>query len=101
MTIFDNTPDVRLRTMISIAGLTRALEGDPARIELNDGRVMDVEVLVRDTTRAAALKGDLFVPVDLAVKGGSLDPSDINKSARLRLSKSLQGMFGFSLGQDE
>lgn len=95
LTIFDNTPDVRLRTMMSIDGLNRALQGDPARIELNDGRVLPVEVLVRDTTRASALKGDLFVPVDLAVKGEGLDPSDINKSARLRLSKSLRGLLGF------
>jgi len=95
MTIFDNTPEVRLRTMMSIEGLARALSGDNARIELNDGRKMPVKVQVRDTTRAAALKGDLFVPVDLTVKGQGLTPSDINKSARLRLSKSLLGLIGY------
>ncbi len=95
LTIFDNSPEVRLRTMISIEGLTRALQGDPAIIELNDGREFAVKVLVRDNTRSASLKGDLFVPVDLAVIGQELDPSDINKSARLRLSKTLGGVFGF------
>ena len=95
MTIFDNTPDVRLRTMISIDGLRRAMLGDVARIEMNDGRVLPVSVQVRPTTRTATLQGDLYVPVDLAVIGEKLGPSDINKSARLRLSKSITGLFGF------
>ncbi|MBD3666054.1 hypothetical protein [Sulfitobacter aestuariivivens] len=94
LTIFDDSSSLRLRTMISIEGLTRALQGDPARIELNDGRKYPVEVLVKDTTRAAALTGDLYVPVDLAVKGEGLDPVDVGKSARLRLSKTLLGVFG-------
>lgn len=98
LTIFEDNASLRLRTLISIEGLTRALQGDPAMIELNDGRSMPVSIKVRDTTRAAALRGDLFVPVDLAVKGGSLGPSDTSKSARLRLSKTLQGMIG--LGQE-
>ena len=54
-----------------------------------------IDVQVRDTTRSAAMKGDLFVPVDLAVRGEGLTSSDINKSARLRLSKTLGGLFGF------
>ncbi|MGB3244746.1 MAG: hypothetical protein WBB25_09435 [Sulfitobacter sp.] len=95
LTIFDDSPELRLRTMISIEGLTRALRGDPARIEMNDGRTFPVQVTVRDNTRSASLKGDLFVPVDLAVIGEGLKPSDINKSARLRLSKTLRGVFGF------
>lgn len=96
LTIFDDSDSLRLRTLISIEGLTRALQGDPAIIELNDGREFAVEVQVRDTTRSAAMKGDLFVPVDLAVRGGEgLTSSDINKSARLRLSKTLGGLFGF------
>lgn len=95
LTILDDSPELRLRTMISIEGLTRVMQGDPARIELNDGRVYPVQVTVRDNTRSASLRGDLFVPVDLAVIGEGLMPSDINKSARLRLSKSLLGVFGF------
>ncbi|MEM6303840.1 MAG: HlyD family efflux transporter periplasmic adaptor subunit, partial [Pseudomonadota bacterium] len=96
LTIFDDSETLRLRTMISVEGLTRALQGDPATIELNDGRSFPVEVLVRETTRSAAMKGEVFVPVDLAVKGPGLTPSDINKSARLRLSKTLGGLFGFA-----
>ena len=95
LTIFDDSAALRLRTMISIEGLTRALQGDPARIDLNDGRKLPVRVQVSDTTRSASLKGDLFVPVDLAVIGPGLSPSDTNKSARLRLSKTLGGVFGF------
>ena len=95
LTILNGNQSLRLRTMISIEGLTRALQGDPATIELNDGREFPVEVLVRDNTRAAALDGALFVPVDLAVIGEGLAPSDSNKSARLRLSKTLGGLLGF------
>lgn len=98
MTIFDNTNTLRLRTMISIEGLTRALQGDYATIELNDGRSLPATIKVRDTTRAAALRGDLFVPIDLTVEGSSLGPSDANKSARLRLSRTLQSVVG--LGQE-
>lgn len=98
LTIFDDTSTLRLRTMISIEGLTRALQGDPVTIELRDGRKLPVEINVRDTTRAATLRGDLFVPIDLTVRDGSLGLSDINKSARLRLSKTLLGAIG--LGQE-
>ena len=81
--------------MISIEGLTRALQGDPVTLDFNDGRRLPAVINVRDTTRAATLRGELFVPIDLTVKGGSLGPSDINKSARLRLSKTLLGAIGF------
>lgn len=98
LTIFEINPLLRLRTLISIEGLTRALQGDLATIELNDGRKLPVSIEVRDTTRAAALRGELFVPIDLTVKGEPLSPSDANKSARLRLSKTLLGAIG--LGQE-
>lgn len=95
LTILENSSSLRLTTLISIEGLTRALQGDPAVIELTDGREVPVTVNVRDTTRAAALRGDLFVPVDLTVPNGRLGPSDQNMSARLKLSKTLAGAFGF------
>ena len=96
LTIFDNSSELRLRTMISVEGLQRALQGDPVRIELNDGRALPVKVVVRDITRSASMKGDFYVPVDLAVQGEGLTPSDVNKSARLRLSKTIGGaLFGF------
>ena len=98
LTIFDNTNRLRLRTMISIEGLTRALQGDPATIDLRDGRRLPVTIKVRDTTRAAALRGDLFVPIDLTVEGKALGPSEANTSGRLRLSKTLLGVIG--LGQE-
>ncbi|MEO9684888.1 MAG: hypothetical protein ABJF86_10675 [Tateyamaria sp.] len=98
LTIFEINHSLRLRTLISIEGLARALQGDLATIELNDGRKLPVSIDVRDTTRAAALRGELFVPIDLTVKGDPLSPSDANKSARLRLSKTLLGAIG--LGQE-
>ncbi len=101
LTIFDDTSELRLRTMISIEGLTRALQGDPVTIELSDGRSLPAAINVRDTTRAATLRGDLFVPIDLTVKDGSLELSDTNKSARLRLSKTLLGAIGFGQEQEE
>lgn len=96
LTILDNTSVLRLRTLISIQGLTRALQGDAATIELSDGRKLAATVQVRDTTRAATLRGDLFVPIDLTVNGGGLTPSETNLSARLRLSKTLRGVIGLS-----
>jgi hypothetical protein len=98
LTILDDTSELRLRTMISIEGLTRALQGDPVTIELSDGRSLPATINVRDSTRAATLQGDLFVPVDLTVKDGSLGLSDTKKSARLRLSKTLLGAIG--LGEE-
>ncbi|MFT5797423.1 MAG: alginate biosynthesis protein Alg44 [Candidatus Azotimanducaceae bacterium] len=93
MTILDIKSLLRLRTLISIEGLTRALQGDAATLELSDGRTMPVTIKVRDTTRAATLRGDLFVPIDLKVDGESLSPTSINLAARLRLSKTLWGTF--------
>ncbi|MBU2981408.1 hypothetical protein KO498_06230 [Lentibacter algarum] len=98
LTIFNDSSALRLRTLISIEGLTRTLTGDIAAIEMADGRKMAVEIVVNDTTRAAALRGDIFVPVDLTVTDYELGPSEVNKSARLRLSKTLRGLFG--LGQE-
>ncbi|MEM7521872.1 MAG: hypothetical protein AAF307_12650 [Pseudomonadota bacterium] len=95
LTILDPNASLRLTTLISIEGLTRALQGDPASLELADGRTLPVQVNVRDVTQAAALRGDLYVPVDLTVTGGSLGPSDTNLTGRLRLSKSLLGVLGF------
>ncbi|MEP5153369.1 hypothetical protein [Planktotalea sp.] len=94
MTILDDKSSLRLRTMISIEGLTRVLQGDAVTLELSDGREMPATVNVRDMTRAAALRGDLFVPIDLSVESGSLQPSETNLSARLRLSKTLRGVLG-------
>ena len=101
LTIFDNSNLLRLRTLISIEGLTRALQGDPVTIELSDGRTMPAKVQVRDITRAASLRGDLFVPIDLTVEGDALGPSDVNKSARLRLSKTLLSVIGLGKENDQ
>lgn len=95
LTILDVNSLLRLRTLISIEGLTRALQGDVATIELSDGRRLPATIKVRDTTRAATLRGDLFVPIDLTVDGDPLKPSETNLSARLRLSKTLRGVIGF------
>lgn len=99
LTIFDDTDSIRLRTMISIEGLARALHGDTVTMDMSDGRSLPVNVEVRETTRAAALRGDLYVPIDLVVEGEPLEPSAVNKSGRLRLSKTLLGAFGF--GQEK
>lgn len=98
LTILDNTSVLRLRTLISIQGLTRAMQGDAATIELSDGRKLAATIKVRDTTRAATLRGDLFVPIDLTVNGERLTSSETNLSARLRLSKTLRSVIG--LGQE-
>jgi hypothetical protein len=76
---------------MSIEGLARAMSGDTAYLDMSDGRTIPVQVVATSATNAAALQGDLFVPVDLVPDAGALGPDDIGKSARLRLSRSWFG----------
>ena len=76
---------------MSIEGLAKAMSGDTAYLDMDDGRTIQVTVVPTSATNAAALRGDIFVPVDLVPAKGLLGPEDIGKSARLRLAKSLFG----------
>jgi alginate biosynthesis protein Alg44 len=89
LSIFDATLGVRVQTQISIEGLAKVMNGDRAYLDVSDGRSLPVRVETTSATTAAALRGDLAVPVRIvAEEAGALTPSDIGKSARLRLSSS-------------
>jgi hypothetical protein len=76
---------------MSIEGLAKAMSGEAAYLDMDDGRSIPVTVTPTSATNAAALRGDLFVPVDLVPAPGALVPDDIGRSAKLRLSKSWFG----------
>ncbi|WP_168797969.1 hypothetical protein [Pacificoceanicola onchidii] len=92
LTIFVNTSEIRVQTLMSIEGLNRAMNGDVVTMDLNDGRSVRVDVIASEATTAASMRGDLFVPVELVPEEGALTSEDIGKSARVRLSKNLIGL---------
>ena len=91
LSFFGSTTEPNVETQMSIEGLAKAMSGDTAYLDMDDGRTIQVTVVPTSATNAAALQGDPFVPVDLVPAPGVLVPEDIGKSARLRLSKSLFG----------
>ncbi|MCC1494900.1 hypothetical protein [Cognatishimia sp. F0-27] len=96
LTVFHNSDEIRVQTLMSIEGLNRALSGDRVHMDMTDGRSIPVDVVASETTRAASMRGEMFVPVDLVPAEGALTEADIGKSAQLRLSKSLLGMAGLN-----
>ena len=91
LSFFSTTTEANVETQMSIEGLAKAMSGDAAYLDMDDGRTIAVTVVPTSATNAAALRGDLFVPVDLVPAKGALGPQDIGKSAKLRLSKSWFG----------
>jgi mannuronan synthase len=88
LSFFDSSVGVRVETQMSIEGLGKAMNGEQAFLDINDGRTVPVQVLVTSATNAAAARGDIFVPVTLVPADGSLTVNDIGKAAQLRLSRS-------------
>ncbi len=87
LTFFDSNVAVRVDTLMSVEGLARAMDGDRAYLDVNDGRSIPVTVVPNSATTAASERGDLFLPVMLVAEPGALTPDDIGKSARLRLMR--------------
>lgn len=87
LTFFDSSVSVRVHTLLSIAGLTKAMGGEQAFLDMNDGRSVPVQVVITSATNEAALRGDLYVPVNLVPAEGELSVEDIGKSATVRFSK--------------
>lgn len=88
LSFFDSSVGVRVETQMSIEGLGKAMNGERAFLDINDGRTIPVRVLVTSATNAAAARGDLFVPVTLVPPAGALTGDDIGKAAQLWLSRS-------------
>lgn len=88
LTFFDSTVGVSVETQMSIEGLAKAMNGERAFLDINDGRSVPARIVVTSATNAAAASGELFVPVQIEVPPGVLTEEDIGKAARLRLSRS-------------
>ena len=88
LSFFDSNVGVRVETQMSIEGLGKAMNGERAFLDINDGRTIPVRVLVTSATNAAAARGDIFVPVTLVPADGALTVDDIGRAAQLRLSRS-------------
>ncbi|MCB1335627.1 MAG: hypothetical protein KDK26_18820 [Roseivivax sp.] len=91
LTFFDNTVGVRVRTQMSVEGLAKAMDGERVYLDMADGRSVPVRVVVSSATNASALRGELYVPVDLVAEEGALGPADIGQTARVRLAKPILG----------
>lgn len=91
MTIFDDSPEPRAHTLMSIEGLSRAMTGDRVEILTNDGRVVPVDVVITGTRAPGELAEGAFVPVELRAPEGALTSDDIGTAGRLRLSTPLLG----------
>jgi len=89
LSFFDSSVGVRVETLMSIEGLGKAMNGERAFLDINDGRTLVVDVLITSATSTAAERGELFVPVTLVPPAGSLTEADIGKAASLRLSRPL------------
>lgn len=94
LTIFDNSVGIRAQTLISIDGLSRAMNGDNLYMDVSDGRTIPAKVVVNEATSTATMRGELYVPVILEAENGALTEDDIGKSATVRLTKSLVGSIG-------
>lgn len=94
LSFFEPTVEPRVKTQMSLEGLTKAMNGEKVFLDVNDGRTIPVRVSVTPATNTASLRGDLFVPVTLIPTEGAMTNDDIGKSARVRLSRTL---FGFAI----
>lgn len=91
LTFFDSSVGVRVRTQMSVEGLAKAMDGERVYLDVADGRSIPVRVVINSNSNASALRGELYVPVDLVAEEGSLSVEDIGQSARLRLAKPILG----------
>jgi len=89
LSFLDFSVGVRVETLMSIEGLGKAMNGERAYLDINDGRTLAVDVLITSATSTAAERGELFGPVTLLPPAGSLTEADIGKAASLRLSRTL------------
>ncbi|MGB0968469.1 MAG: hypothetical protein ACPGUX_09810 [Halocynthiibacter sp.] len=91
LTFFTGSNGITVRTQMSVEGLSRAMDGERVYLDLADGRSIPVRVLVSSATNASALRGELYVPVDLVAEEGALGSVDIGQTARVRLARPILG----------
>ncbi|MSU88831.1 hypothetical protein GE300_04240 [Rhodobacteraceae bacterium 2CG4] len=94
LSIFDSSVNVRVESLMSVEGVSKAMGGEQVLLDLSDGRSVPVRVLLSAATDAAAARGDLYLPVTMVAESGDFDVDDIGKTARIRL---VRPVFGGSL----
>lgn len=87
LSFFEPTFGIKVQTQMSIEGLAKAVNGERAFLDVNDGRTIPVRVVMTSATNAAALRGDPFVPVNLVPMEDVLTKDDVGKAAQLRLAR--------------
>ena len=91
LSIFDSSVNVRVESLMSVEGVSKAMGGDEVFLDLSDGRSVPVSVVLSSATDAAAARGDLYLPVTMIAEDGGLGVEDIGKTARIRLASTLFG----------
>ncbi|UWQ22100.1 hypothetical protein [Jannaschia sp. W003] len=91
LTLLDAEPELGARTMMSVEGFARVLNGDHATLRLADGRSFRVEVAAGEAATAAAMRGEMFVPVSLVLPDGALSEADAGLAGRLLITTPLLG----------
>jgi mannuronan synthase len=89
LSFFEANVGLRVQTLMSAEGLAKAMNGEKAYLDINDGRTIRVSVVPGSATTAANVAGELYIPVTLVAEDGALTVADIGKAAQLRLSRDL------------
>lgn len=87
LTILVNSVDLNIQALMSVEGLARAMKGDRVYLDMADGRSIPVQVIAGKSANTAAMRGQLFVPVQIVAKDQELTEQDIGKYGQLRLTK--------------
>ena len=82
---------LEIATLMSVEGFARAMRGDRVFLDLTDGRSIPVQVLANSASNAAAISGEVFLPVRLLAEDGSLTDADIGMYGQLRLRTAIFG----------
>ena len=82
---------LEVETLMSVEGFSRAMRGDRVFLDLTDGRSIPVHIAAKNTSNAAAISGEVFIPVRLMADDGLLSDADIGKYGQLRLRTAFFG----------
>ena len=93
-TVYSPDAPIQVKSLMSVDGLARAMRGANVWLDLDNGKTIAATIIPGEATRAAALGGEVFVPVDLQPEAGALTEADIGRSARLRMTPNLAARFG-------
>ena len=89
--ILKSDTGIEVETLMSVEGFSRAMRGDRVFLDLTDGRSIPVQIMAKNTSNAAAISGEVFIPVRLQAEDGLLSEADIGKYGQLRLRTAFFG----------